>query len=121
MFIEPIFFRRNTLIQVYPLSFHQDIFDNHIVCTAAHDSYSVCTSKKEEFFSKTTYFQLANTDDYKELCEFLQKSFTQQSAIMDKELILYLAVPPNVYLPALRNFKTSCSFTGLNVTMKVRL
>ena len=97
----------------------QDIFDNNIKCVSNHGSHSVCTAKKGEFFEKINYFQLHLAEDYKSMCASLVQSFEDDKSGSAKQVLLYLAVPPSVFLQSLRHFKTQCSFTEQEVSLKV--
>ena len=109
-----------TICLSFFLSFLQDIFDNNVKCTDSHGSFSVCTARKGEFFNKITYFQLHLQEDYKAMCESMKNSLEHDRSGSVKEVLLYLAVPPSVFLPALRNFKAQCTFAGQNVSYKVK-
>ena len=98
----------------------QDIFDSNVKCTDSHGSFSVCTARKGEFFDKINYFQLHMQDDYRAMCESVENSLEQDKSGSVKEVLLYLAVPPSIFLPALRSFKAQCTFTGQNVSIKVK-
>ncbi|KAK7098566.1 hypothetical protein V1264_002830 [Littorina saxatilis] len=98
----------------------KDIFDNNVKCADRHGSSSVCEAKKGEFFTKVTYFQLHLGEDYGAMCESMLRSLNQDKTAT-KEVLLYLAVPPSVFRPALKNFKAECKFGDDKVSVKIVL
>ena len=98
----------------------QDIFDNNVKCADRHGSFSVCSAKKGEFFDKIDYFQLHMPEDYAAMCQSVRSTLEQVRSGSMKEVLLYLAVPPSVFLPALRSFKAECVFAEQTTSLKVK-
>lgn len=90
-----------------------------MICSDAHGSFTICSSKKGEFYDSVSYFQLIGAEDYQAMCKSLENSFSQFSKDTEKKMIIYLAVPPRVFLPALKNIKASCKISELGVSVKV--
>jgi glucose-6-phosphate 1-dehydrogenase len=100
------------------VSVWQDIFDNNVKCSVAHRSESACTEIKGTFFDSISYFQLQQPKHYKDMCRTLEQKFFQD-ADTEKEVVLYLAIPPSVFQSAVKNFRTQCTFSGQSVSLKV--
>ncbi|KAL8561991.1 hypothetical protein ACOMHN_001317 [Nucella lapillus] len=99
----------------------KDILDNSVQCSGRHGSESVCRAKRAGLMDRVNYFQLLATHDYKAMCETLAAPLAREASGVVKEVVIYLSVPPSVFLPALGNFKSQCAFPGQDVSFKVVL
>lgn len=84
-------------------------------------STSICKQRLTQFIDKVTYVTLHNEDDFILLCSELTNRFHTSPSTAEKELIIFMAIPPNAYETVLYRFYKHCGTIRNNIKIKLAL